>query len=485
MRNLGLFLTIISFSLTAVLAEGFQGHAGAFGPGFAPGHGAQAFIAGDGIDTPRLVDQLKRHTSELLDIMESLDGERFMISQPIPQLLAAGPSPMMAPQWGNQLFEQMISPWAEQNPTLTVDYYIRTQVNSLKAEAAFLYRHFHDLTGPDPRKIYPQFRKLDFYYRAAMSATLFYMETLKRSYLVYGVGIASRPIGDLVARLQNMSLVTQEMFELMHMLRFRPEFVGLYQNSCLECRMGQYVHGYHINAAPQAYIPFPFIYSNAAGVAPYAWNPANDGWDGQQMGPQGGGLDGLVGVNPNIPLIPHNQNAIQYNAQQWDQTWSGNYGGNQGIQNRGYGRSRYRTDLYNQNGQFQEQDQTQQYDNQQPEQDLNQQYETQQPEQDLNQQYETQQPRQYQNQQYQNQQPRQYQNRQYQTQQPRQYQNRQYQNQQQPRQYQTQQSQPVQQSPQSQNQGSGNAAEDPFSKAPDSIPGSSSESAPALTIPSI
>ena len=127
----------------------------------------------------------------------------------------------------------------------------------------------------DQKTIYDHFDKMDYASRNALASAFFYIESVKRSYLLKEskVKLDSDKKKEVKKLLVDLDGATSDVFDSMHELRWAAEFGVKKDRLCIECSLGILVKTGIVRDDAIAYVPFPY-YHNGEHVIPKLSAPA-------------------------------------------------------------------------------------------------------------------------------------------------------------------------------------------------------------------
>ncbi len=204
-------------------------------------------------NAPALLEHLVRHSDELLTETNLTRANQFLILNPVIEQINVGGG------WGAGLYNRMLH--QEANPARNPEYFIGQIVNNFRMETILLYDNFYKQSPNLPN----QFIATDYAYTNAMAATYWYIEALRRSYVVNGM----RPCWNqqlLLRRLAKLERLAWEIRELMLSIRYAAAFRFPMGRSCIECAYRPYRVNVQVNVA-QNFVPYPFYYQNRVWAA--------------------------------------------------------------------------------------------------------------------------------------------------------------------------------------------------------------------------
>ncbi len=247
---------------------------------------ASKFLMAQYIDVPNahiLLEHLVRHSDNLLTEVNLTRANQYTVQNQITEQIRA-----MRTGWAYGLMSRLlIDP---RNPGRIPDYFIGKIVNDFRMQTIMLYDIWWKHRAPSPDLV-TQFIITDRAYHNAVAATLFYIEALRRSYLITGAPgrCMDRPV--LISRLMKLQALIFELIELMRTIRYTSLFRLPLRPYCFESTFMRY--RLQIEASqPLNFIPFPFYH------------------DGHLMGPSG------------LDFVPPQQNFTPYPLDYWSNMWN-------------------------------------------------------------------------------------------------------------------------------------------------------------------
>jgi len=241
-----------------------------------------------------LLEHLVRHSDELLTETNLTRANQFLILPPVIQQITVGGG------WGAGFYSRLLH--QDANPGRNPEYFIGQIVNNFRMETILLYDNYYTRNPRLPQ----QFVATDYAYTNAMAATYWYIEALRRSYVINGM----RPCWNqqlLLRRLAKLERLAWEIRELMLTIRYAALFRFPVRRACLECAYRPYRVNVQVNVA-QNFVPFPFYYDNrvwaADAVRPVNVNGPRDinpGYDVSYWNQRWDNLDNGYVNNPQLP----------------------------------------------------------------------------------------------------------------------------------------------------------------------------------------
>lgn len=245
-------------------------------------------------NAPILVEHLVKHADALLTEINLTRASRNFVSRTVYQEIhhAGG--------WAGQFMSQVL---IVEDHAQVPDYIVGKLAYIFRVEATKLYDRWWRYRGPSP-DFQQQFIQTDYAYHNAIAATLFYIECLRRSYLIQGAAPPNIERQLLVSRLVKMERLVWEIRNLMLTIRTAQLFAIPQRRNCVETT---FMHA-RINVAapgPNAFVPFPYYHENRFwgatatnavpfdGQRPYDvnqwnqyWNQVDTGYVDGSQGPQ-------------------------------------------------------------------------------------------------------------------------------------------------------------------------------------------------------
>lgn len=203
-------------------------------------------------NAPTLLEHLVRHSDELLTEVNLTRANQFLIVNPvIEQIRIQG-------GWGAGFYTRLLVDPA--NNARIPEYFIGKIVNDFRMETILLYDFWYKSRAPNPA-LRNQFIKTDYAYTNALAATYFYIEALRRSYVIRGATGQCWNQQLLLRRLAKLERLAWEIRELMLSVRYAASFQFPLRRACLECAYRPYRVNVQVNVA-QNFVPYPFYYEN-------------------------------------------------------------------------------------------------------------------------------------------------------------------------------------------------------------------------------
>jgi hypothetical protein len=196
-----------------------------------------------------LLEHLVRHSDELLTEVNLTRANQFTVINPvIADIRYRG-------GWGAGFYSRMLVD--PRNTTRIPEYFIGQIVNDFRMNTILLYDFWWKNRGPSPM-LARQWVVTDYSYTNAMAATYFYIEALRRSYLIRGAQgrCWSQPV--LLRRLVKLERLAWELRELMMSIRYANSLRFPNRRVCLESTYRPYRVNVQVNVA-QNFVPFPFV----------------------------------------------------------------------------------------------------------------------------------------------------------------------------------------------------------------------------------
>ncbi len=213
------------------------------------------------INTPNaanLLEHLVRHSDELLTETNLTRANQFLILDPVVANIREQGG------WAGGFYGRLMV-----DPTMVVEpgakphipeYFIGKIVNDFRMQTILLYDHWYRARGPSPA-FAAQFQVTDYAYTNAMAATYFYIEALRRSYIIRGATGQCWNQQLLLRRLTVLERLAWEVRELMLSVRYATTFQLPLRRACLECTYRPYRVNVAVDVA-QNFVPFPFYHDN-------------------------------------------------------------------------------------------------------------------------------------------------------------------------------------------------------------------------------
>jgi len=199
-------------------------------------------------DAQLLLEHLIRQSDALLSEVNLVRAGGFAVA---PVVLQALPQR----SWEGSFYGMILA-----NRQMPVDAQVATQLQSLRVNALMFYDLSYKLRPNDPRLL-EQFTRLNRSYHNAVAANFFYIETLRRTFIIRNCVGSTRNLPTLIRRLRNMEALGHQLMEVMHIIRHCATYRFPLPQHCLECGRASV----HINityGAPERFLSVPFYTSN-------------------------------------------------------------------------------------------------------------------------------------------------------------------------------------------------------------------------------
>jgi hypothetical protein len=201
-------------------------------------------------NAPQLLEHLVRHSDELLTEVNLTRANQFLIINPVlVDIRAQG-------GWGAGFYSRLLVGQNNQIP----EYFIGKIVNDFRMQTILLYDLWWRYRGPNPA-FSQQFILTDQAYSNALASVYFYIEGLRRSYIIRGAQGKCWSQQVLLRRLMKLERLAWELRELMMSVRYANAFQFPVRRVCLESTYRPFRVNVQVNVA-QNFVPFPFYYEN-------------------------------------------------------------------------------------------------------------------------------------------------------------------------------------------------------------------------------
>lgn len=213
-----------------------------------------------------LLEHLVRHTDELLTEVNLTRANQFLINTRVVEQVRGGRD------WAGNFYEHKLV--SVERRDAIPEYFIGKMVNDMRMQVIMLYDLWWKFRQPTPALV-DQFRKTDWAYRNAISGVYFYIEALRRSFIINGAPVRPWDRDLLIRRLTKLDQLAWEIRELMMQTRYAALFRFPVPRYCPE---GTF-RAFRVNVAANRPMPFiPFIFSDNNQVyAPQYINPVQPG----------------------------------------------------------------------------------------------------------------------------------------------------------------------------------------------------------------
>lgn len=195
-----------------------------------------------------LLEHLVRHSDEMLTEINLTRANQFLIHERVVHQVRGGRD------WAGNFYQHKLVSVQRQNAI--PEYFIGKMANDMRMQVIMLYDIWWKTRRPTPAFI-GQFRNVDFAYRNAISGVYFYIEALRRTFLVNGAPARPWDRDVLVRRLTKLEQLAWEMRELMLQVRYASLFRFPIPRFCPE---GTF-RPYRVNIlarGPQPFVPFMY-----------------------------------------------------------------------------------------------------------------------------------------------------------------------------------------------------------------------------------
>ena len=277
------------------------------------------------------LEHLVRQSDELLTEVNLTRASQYTVSPTVITTVSRTGG------WAGGIYQHLLVDVRQ--PQRDPEYFIGKMVNNFRMQTIMLYDTWWKVRQTSPAFV-AQFQQTDYAYHNAIASVYFYLESLRRTFIIRGAQGRVFNQSVLLQRMVKMERLAWEIRNLMKTIRYATAFGVPNRRFCPETTFMSY--RVDVDAVtPQPYIPFPYYHENRfwttndiQPVAPaqsggYDLNYWNQRYDQFDQGYQSGngvyrdnGPGNVPGLNQNRqPPIPQ-RNEDQYGGNNYPPTRS-------------------------------------------------------------------------------------------------------------------------------------------------------------------